>query len=69
MEASDNEQLNAFITSYDVPKETYIVTKYNTNAANMYWGWIQALAEGRPWRDPLVVKEALGFEKKKLPLA
>ncbi|KAM1748757.1 hypothetical protein ACFX11_009680 [Malus domestica] len=69
MEAGGNEQLNAFLASYGVPKETDIVTKYNTNAASVYRDRIQALAEGRPWRDPPVVKEALGFGKKKPPLA
>ncbi|TQE01728.1 hypothetical protein C1H46_012672 [Malus baccata] len=69
MEAGGNEQLNGFLASYGVPKETDIVTKYNTNAASVYRDRIQALAEGRPWRDPPVVKEALGFGKKKPPLA
>ncbi|KAA8516449.1 hypothetical protein F0562_016742 [Nyssa sinensis] len=30
---------------------------------------IQALAEGRPWRDPPVVKETVGASKKKPPLS
>ncbi|VVA22600.1 PREDICTED: ADP-ribosylation factor [Prunus dulcis] len=69
MEAGGNEQLNAFLASYGVSKETDIVTKYNTNAASVYRDRIQALAEGRPWRDPPVVKETLGFGKSKPPLA
>ncbi|XP_010253248.1 PREDICTED: ADP-ribosylation factor GTPase-activating protein AGD7-like [Nelumbo nucifera] len=69
MEAGGNEQLNAFLSQYGIPKETDIVTKYNTNAASVYRDRIQALAEGRPWRDPPVVKETLGIGKKKPPLA
>ncbi|KAI7742358.1 hypothetical protein M8C21_005980, partial [Ambrosia artemisiifolia] len=38
-------------------KETDIVVKYNTNAAKVYRDRIQALAEGRAWSDPPVVKE------------
>lgn len=69
MEAGGNERLNAFLASYGVSKETDIVTKYNTNAASVYRDRIQALAEGRQWRDPPVVKESVGFGKKKPPLA
>lgn len=58
MESGGNEALNAFLAQYGVAKETDIVTKYNTNAAAVYRDRIQALAEGRPWRDPAVVKEA-----------
>ncbi|KAF7818513.1 ADP-ribosylation factor GTPase-activating protein AGD7 [Senna tora] len=60
MEAGGNDQLNAFLAQYGISKETDIVTKYNTNAASIYRDRIQALAEGRPWRDPPVVKENLG---------
>lgn len=66
MESGGNDRLNAFLAQYGVPKETDIVTKYNTNAAAVYRDRIQALAEGRPWRDPPVVKESLN---KKPPLA
>ncbi|GMN47592.1 hypothetical protein TIFTF001_016758 [Ficus carica] len=66
MESGGNDRLNAFLSQYGVPKETDIVTKYNTNAASVYRDRIQALAEGRPWRDPPVVKESLN---KKPPLA
>lgn len=69
MEAGGNEQLNAFLAQYGIPKETDIVTKYNTKAAGVYRDRIQALAEGRPWRDPPVVKESLGVGKSKPPLA
>ncbi|XP_059667802.1 probable ADP-ribosylation factor GTPase-activating protein AGD6 [Cornus florida] len=69
MESGGNEQLNAFLAQYGVAKETDIVTKYNTNAASVYRDRIQALAEGRPWRDPPVVKETLGASKKKPPLS
>jgi len=68
MEAGGNEQLNAFLAQYGIPKETDIVTKYNTKAAGVYRDRIQALAEGRPWRDPPVVKENLGGGKSKPPL-
>lgn len=68
MEAGGNEKLNAFLAQYGISKETDIVTKYNTNAASVYRDRIQALAEGRPWRDPPVVKETVS-SKKKPPLA
>ncbi|XVE96849.1 hypothetical protein REPUB_Repub02eG0258700 [Reevesia pubescens] len=59
MESGGNEKLNAFLAQYGIAKETDIVTKYNTNAASVCRDRIQALAEGRPWRDPPVVKETL----------
>ncbi|KAG1371673.1 ADP-ribosylation factor GTPase-activating protein AGD7 [Cocos nucifera] len=59
MEAGGNDRLNGFLAQYGVPKETDIPAKYNTNAAAVYRDRIQALAEGRPWRDPPVVKETL----------
>ncbi|KAE8684806.1 putative ADP-ribosylation factor GTPase-activating protein AGD6 [Hibiscus syriacus] len=59
MESGGNEKLNAFLSQYGIPKETDIVAKYNTNAASIYRDRIQALAEGRAWRDPPVVKERL----------
>ncbi|XP_039028277.1 ADP-ribosylation factor GTPase-activating protein AGD7-like isoform X2 [Hibiscus syriacus] len=59
MESGGNEKLNAFLAQYGIPKETDIFTKYNTNAASIYRDCIQALAEGRTWRDPPVVKETL----------
>ncbi|PKI39393.1 hypothetical protein CRG98_040259 [Punica granatum] len=72
MELGGNEKLNAFLSQYGIPKETDIVTKYNTNAAKVYRDRIQALAEGRPWRDPPVVKEQIGSagsSRNKPPLA
>ncbi|KAL9426312.1 hypothetical protein AB3S75_033151 [Citrus x aurantiifolia] len=63
MEAGGNERLNTFLSQYGIPKETDIVTKYNTNAASIYRDRIQAIAEGRPWRDPPVVKETLNAGK------
>lgn len=57
MEAGGNEQLNSFLSKYDIPKETSIVKKYNTRAAGIYRDRIQAIAEGRSWRDPPVEKE------------
>lgn len=68
MEAGGNEKLNAFLLQYGIPKEMDIVAKYNTNAASIYRDRIQALAEGRPWRDPPVARETVG-SKKKPPLA
>ncbi|KAL5579830.1 hypothetical protein UlMin_012272 [Ulmus minor] len=59
-EAGGNEKLNAFLYQYEIPKETDVVTKYNINATSIYRNWIQAIAEGRPWRDPPIVKENLG---------
>ncbi|XP_010253251.1 PREDICTED: probable ADP-ribosylation factor GTPase-activating protein AGD6 [Nelumbo nucifera] len=69
MEAGGNEQFNAFLSQYGIPKETDIATKYNTNAASVYRDRIQAVAEGRPWRGPPVVKDTLGIGKKRPPLA
>lgn len=57
MEAGGNQNLNSFLAQYGIPKETDIITKYNSNAASIYRDRIQAMAEGRPWRDPPVVKE------------
>ncbi|KAK4478575.1 hypothetical protein RD792_014061 [Penstemon davidsonii] len=58
MELGGNEKFNNFISQYGIPKETEIVAKYNTNAASVYRDRIQALAEGKPWSDPPVVKES-----------
>ena len=60
MEAGGNDRLNAFLTARGVPKETPHVAKYNSNAAAAYRDRIAALAEGRPWTDPPVVKETPG---------
>ena len=57
MEAGGNRNLNSFLAQYGIPKETDIITKYNSNAASIYRDRIQAIAEGRSWRDPPVVKE------------
>ncbi|KAK4348518.1 hypothetical protein RND71_031273 [Anisodus tanguticus] len=59
MELGGNENFNKFVLNYGIPKETDIVTKYNTKAASIYRDKIQTLAEGKPWRDPPVVKETL----------
>jgi len=69
MEAGGNDKLNAFLAQYGIAKETDIVAKYNSNAASIYRDRISALAEGRPWRDPPVVKESLGaFNNRNPPL-
>ncbi|KAL5716640.1 ADP-ribosylation factor GTPase-activating protein agd7 [Ranunculus cassubicifolius] len=57
MEAGGNDNLNSFFSNYGIPKLTDIVAKYNTNAATVYRDRIQTLSQGRPWRDPPVVKE------------
>ncbi|XP_031488712.1 probable ADP-ribosylation factor GTPase-activating protein AGD6 [Nymphaea colorata] len=57
MEAGGNDQLNAFFAQYGIPKETDVVAKYNSRAASVYRDRIQALADGKPWTDPPVVKE------------
>ncbi|GMI69781.1 yeast pde1 suppressor 1, ARF-GAP domain 7 [Hibiscus trionum] len=59
MESGGNQKLNAFLAQYGIPKETDILTKYNSNAASIYRDRIQALAEGRPWKDPPISKETL----------
>ncbi|KAK3226411.1 hypothetical protein Dsin_006273 [Dipteronia sinensis] len=69
MESGGNERLNTFLSQYGIAKDTDIVTKYNTNAASIYRDRIQALAEGRSWRDPPVVKETLNGGRSKPPLA
>ncbi|CAH8382736.1 unnamed protein product [Eruca vesicaria subsp. sativa] len=71
MQAGGNERLNSFFAQYGIAKETDIVSKYNSKAASVYRDRIQALAEGRPWSDPPVVKEATsgGGMHKKPPLA
>ncbi|XP_076898004.1 putative ADP-ribosylation factor GTPase-activating protein AGD6 [Bidens hawaiensis] len=58
MESGGNETLNKFFSKYGIPKETDIVSKYNTNAASVYRDRIQSLAEGKAWQDPPVVKES-----------
>ncbi|GMJ03082.1 yeast pde1 suppressor 1, ARF-GAP domain 7 [Hibiscus trionum] len=71
MESGGNDKLNVFLAQYGIPKETDIVTKYNSNAAGIYRDRILALAEGRPWKDPPIVKETLngGCGSRKPPLS
>jgi len=71
MEAGGNRNLNTFLSQYGISKETDIITKYNSNAASIYRDRIQAIAEGRSWRDPPVVKENASTRagKGKPPLA
>ncbi|KAG6412020.1 hypothetical protein SASPL_124678 [Salvia splendens] len=59
MELGGNDKFNSFASQYGIPKETDIVAKYNTKAAAVYRDRIQALAEGKPWCDPPIVKESL----------
>ncbi|KAF3575700.1 hypothetical protein DY000_02029168 [Brassica cretica] len=63
MESGGNERLNSFLARYGIAKETEIAAKYNSNAASVYRDRIQALAEGRQWRDPPVVKEVVVNKK------
>ena len=58
-----NASLNSFFLQYGISKETDIVVKYNSNAASVYREKIQVLSEGKPWRDPPVVKESLSVKK------
>ncbi|XP_009804190.1 probable ADP-ribosylation factor GTPase-activating protein AGD6 [Nicotiana sylvestris] len=67
MELGGNDNLNKFMAQYGIRKETDIVTKYNTNAASVYRDRIQSLAEGKPWRDPPVVKEGNNISSKPKP--
>ncbi|KAE8719085.1 putative ADP-ribosylation factor GTPase-activating protein AGD6 [Hibiscus syriacus] len=71
MEYGGNDKLNAFLARYGIPKETDIVTKYNSYAASIYRDRIQALSEGRPWKDPPIVKVTLngGCGSRKPPLS
>lgn len=41
MESGGNDRLNSFLGDYGIPKNTDIVTKYNTNAASIYRDRIQ----------------------------
>lgn len=59
MQAGGNAALNTFLSQYGISKETEIVAKYNSKAASVYRGKIQALAEGRSWSAPPVVKESI----------
>ncbi|KAJ8435383.1 hypothetical protein Cgig2_006731 [Carnegiea gigantea] len=60
MEVGGNDKLNSFLSQYDIHKETDIIAKYNSNGASIYRDRISALAEGRPWTEPPVVKESVG---------
>jgi ADP-ribosylation factor GTPase-activating protein 1 len=60
MQVGGNSALNSFLAQYGIPKETDIVAKYNSKACAVYRDRIQALAEGRPWNAPPVVKESVG---------
>lgn len=60
MDAGGNDALNRFLSQYGISKDTDIKVKYNTRAAEVYRGKIQALSEGRSWTAPPVVKEVLG---------
>ncbi|KAK4377663.1 hypothetical protein RND71_003959 [Anisodus tanguticus] len=59
MELGGNDKLNKFMGQYGISKDTDIITKYNTNAASIYRDKIQNLAEGKPWRDPPIIKESV----------
>ncbi|KAE8692243.1 Detected protein of confused Function [Hibiscus syriacus] len=59
IESGSKDKLNAFLAQYGIPKEIDIVTKYNITAASIYCDRMQALAEGRVWKNPAVVKETV----------
>ncbi|KAJ7557918.1 hypothetical protein O6H91_04G015900 [Diphasiastrum complanatum] len=59
MELGGNDALNKFLIQYGIAKETDIVSKYNSQAAAVYRDKIQALAEGKAWKAPAVVKEGM----------
>ncbi|CAL9211268.1 unnamed protein product [Musa hybrid cultivar] len=58
MECGGNDRLNAFLARRRVPRDADPATKYKSRAAAAYRDCIQALADGHPWQDPPVVKEA-----------
>ena len=58
-----NAALNNFFLQYGISKETDIIAKYNSNAATVYREKIQALSEGKPWRDPPIVKDSPNVKK------
>ncbi|KAE8666873.1 putative ADP-ribosylation factor GTPase-activating protein AGD6 [Hibiscus syriacus] len=59
MESSTNDKLNSFLAQYGIPKEIDIAIKYNTIVASIYRDRMQALAEGRVWKNPPVMKESV----------
>ena len=59
MQVGGNQALNSFLAQYGIAKETDIVAKYNSKAAAAYRDRIQALAEGRSWNAPRVVRESI----------
>ncbi|KAI4364141.1 hypothetical protein MLD38_020272 [Melastoma candidum] len=67
MEVGGNDSLNNFLSTYGIPKPTDIVAKYNSNAASVYRDRVHALAEGRSWKDPPVVKESGGIAGRSKP--
>mmetsp|Transcript_34144 Transcript_34144/g.65234 ORF Transcript_34144/g.65234 Transcript_34144/m.65234 type:complete len:489 (+) Transcript_34144:243-1709(+) len=52
MQLGGNKKMNAFFQEYGVPKNTDIVTKYNSRAAEYYREKLKAEVEGREWKAP-----------------
>ncbi|CAL9059780.1 probable ADP-ribosylation factor GTPase-activating protein AGD6 [Musa acuminata AAA Group] len=67
MECGGNDRLNAFLTRRGVHRGVNVTAKYSSGAAAVYRDRIQALAEGRPWKDPPVVKESTEPSARKPP--
>ncbi|WOL09267.1 hypothetical protein Cni_G18020 [Canna indica] len=67
MECGGNDRLNAFLARRGVPKDAGIAAKYSSHAAAVFRDRVAALAEGRPWKDPPVVNEAVEVSARKPP--
>lgn len=52
MQLGGNKKMNDFFKEYGVKKETDIVTKYNSRAAEYYREKLKAEVEGREWTAP-----------------
>ncbi|RWV78000.1 hypothetical protein GW17_00061104 [Ensete ventricosum] len=67
MDCGGNDRLNAFLSRRGVPRGPDVTARYSSGAAAVYRDRIQALAEGRPWKDPPVVKESTEPSARKPP--
>mmetsp|Transcript_15637 Transcript_15637/g.26346 ORF Transcript_15637/g.26346 Transcript_15637/m.26346 type:complete len:502 (-) Transcript_15637:449-1954(-) len=52
MQNGGNKTMNDFFADYGVQRNTDIITKYNSKAAEYYRDKIKADCEGRPWKAP-----------------
>ncbi|KAD4180269.1 hypothetical protein E3N88_28860 [Mikania micrantha] len=55
MDSGGNENLNKFLSKYEISKDMDIVSKYNTNVASVYGDKIQALAEVKTLKSEIVL--------------